>query len=435
MKKSILLLSVLLVLTGIVFAQSIEVKSPAPNATLFKGETVTISWKNIGCSSANVKINIFKNSIIQANFVLQLTGNNTESKKWYIPDNFQEGKYILRIKADPAQTGCVGDSEVFNIKKKNNLSTTFNPPKLYKKPGVDVVKLKGNIAITSPVKNGSYEVNKPMNISWNKNLGANSKVNIYLCTETDDQGEKIFSETTNNGNVQWIPPSDKISWPGNRPYIKIVTPNNFYSGKSGLFSIVPPQVTPPHQPIKKTLILHPSFNNNQTSDVGGYPNTECLSTQFPTPGRTPGQGELKTGHFQQGGKSGKCYWHANYKFFSELGFNISSVKGKEILKAEISIVLNEHIMQGPTGTLGTNEFCNSQSRIFEGNTHIKSFSIFSTGEKATIDLLDSVKSWAGSSQSGKYNLVIKGSMDNVNNATSVCLRYYSTPLLKIEYMD
>ncbi len=44
MKRSILLLSVLLVLTGIVSAQSIGITFPKIGKTLYKGNTYKITW-------------------------------------------------------------------------------------------------------------------------------------------------------------------------------------------------------------------------------------------------------------------------------------------------------------------------------------------------------------------------------------------------------
>ena len=115
MKRSIILLFILFVSVGIIFSQSVNVTSPAAGVTWNKGSTHTITWTSPGCQSGDVKINIFKNSATVANFVLQLTGANNGSKSWNIPSNFADGNYIIRVKTDPAETGCVGDSGLFTI--------------------------------------------------------------------------------------------------------------------------------------------------------------------------------------------------------------------------------------------------------------------------------------------------------------------------------
>ncbi len=430
MKRAVLLLIVLLVLTGIVSAQSMVVKTPKQNDILYKGKTYNITWTNTGCTGPYVKINIFKNSIATTNFIEQIVTQNGGSTSWKVPASYTDGKYVLRVKADPPVENCYGDSGVFNIKKKTNFSIAYTPPKIYKKPVIGFAKVKGVVKITSPITNGSYEENKAMTISWNKNLGSNSKVNIFLCTETDDQGEKIFTETTNSGNVQWIPPSDKLSWPGNRPYIKIVTPDNFYSGKSGLFSIVPPPI--PHQPKKKTIARTPVLKNNHTRNWNLTNHNDCLSA--PTPGiqgRAPTSAELKTGHHISEGKYKECSWVLSYTFTGDMIFDVPELRGKTIIRAELLLSLSDHIQALPPTTNAT---CSSMSRIFDKNGLVTTFNILIPGEKTKLNLLNSVKSWAASNQSNTYSLTIKDNKDVVSYL-SVCLKYYSQPILFIDYME
>ena len=99
MKKLFLVIIFIMVTTGFICSQSININTPQPNSLWYKGSTMNIKWANNNCSSSNVKINIFKNSISQANFVLQLTGSNGQ-KNWGIPKDFPSGDYILRIKTD-----------------------------------------------------------------------------------------------------------------------------------------------------------------------------------------------------------------------------------------------------------------------------------------------------------------------------------------------
>ena len=436
MKKLILLLGIIAGTALLVYSGSITVTFPGTGSFLYKGETYKITWTNNGCSSPAVKINIFKNSIDQANFVEQLTSSTGNTKSWKVPLNYASGKYVIRVKTDPAEAGCIGDSGVFEIKSKMNLTPTFVSPKLTKKPIVDLAKIKGFIKVSSPAENKSYEVNKPMLIIWGKNIGSYTKVDIFLCTVKDDQGEKIYNAVNNTGMISWTPPSGKVTWPGNEPYIRIATHDNMYSGKSGLFKIVPPALTPPPPPAgNKVIAITAVINNEQTSNVGGNGDHDCMTAPHPAPGRAANAGEIKTGHFRDGGKYKDCNWWVEYYFHSNLTFDLSKIKGKEVVRAELMISLHESIMKSPSGTLATNEYCNSESKLFANSSFIKTFSIFEEGVKKKIDLLDPVRNWAMSGPGGQYKVMIKGMHDYVNNETSVCLRYYGDLILFVEYKE
>ena len=233
MKRSILLLSVLLVLTGLIFSQSIQVNTPSLNSTWFKGSTMTIKWGAPGCSSANVKINIFKNSISVPNFVLQLLGSNG-SKKWNIPSNFPSGNYILRIKSDPAQTGCLGDSGVFQIKL--NAKLAISNPKISTNKGIAFGKMLNGINVTAPEKGTSYEIGKQMQITWNKYFANYSKINIDLYHQNGNFETSISKEYNNSGNI-FVTMFMFNAKPGDKYFFRIYTSDNKYSGISGLFYV------------------------------------------------------------------------------------------------------------------------------------------------------------------------------------------------------
>jgi len=113
MKKTILAVYLFVLLIGLVHTAGITVTSPTSGTNWTAGSTQTISWKCPGCTSPDVKINVFRDAIQQANFLLQLTGKNTGKMNWKIPANFQTGKYILRIKEATGKN--TGDSRVFTI--------------------------------------------------------------------------------------------------------------------------------------------------------------------------------------------------------------------------------------------------------------------------------------------------------------------------------
>jgi len=106
---------------GFMNAATIKVEEPHAGDIWYKGHTYNITWTKTGNAGVNVKINIFRNSIIPANFVEQLTGPNSGSKSWPIASSYANGTYYIRIKGVDSSwndTGVYGDSEYFSIKKK-----------------------------------------------------------------------------------------------------------------------------------------------------------------------------------------------------------------------------------------------------------------------------------------------------------------------------
>ncbi|MEN8222858.1 MAG: hypothetical protein ABFR36_06320 [Acidobacteriota bacterium] len=237
MKRSILLLSILLILTGIVFSQSIQVTSPQKDQVWYKGAKVQIKWTETGCSSPYVKINIFKNSITQANFIEQLHPHNSGWTYWTIPTNYVSGKYILRIKADPAQTGCLGDSGVFHIKL--NAKLAISNPKISAHKSIKFGKMLKGINVTAPKNGQSYEIGKQMQITWNKYFANYSKVNIDLHHENGNFETSIYKEYNNSGNI-FVTMFMFNAIPGDKYFFRIYTSDNKYSGISGFFYVTNP---------------------------------------------------------------------------------------------------------------------------------------------------------------------------------------------------
>jgi len=120
--------------------------------------------------SSTVKINIFKNSISQANFVKQLIAPLDDGhKSWAIPANFANGNYVIRVKTDDST--CFGDSGVFNVKSKG-------PVLHIKKPGVGIFST--NIKIHKPSSSSFLDPGEKFFITWDNKLTKGKKVKIDL---------------------------------------------------------------------------------------------------------------------------------------------------------------------------------------------------------------------------------------------------------------
>lgn len=164
MKKQIILLVIIFLTTSIIISQTINVTFPRAGNTLWKNSTFHIAWTSRDCTDRNYKINIFRNSIDQANFIQQLTTTNATTIPWTIPMSYSPGRYILRVKT--ADNVCVGDSAVFSISEPPTIDWTSeeaSSPQDTSTPilrplGNNVRNLNKNLNITLP---SSIKINYP----------------------------------------------------------------------------------------------------------------------------------------------------------------------------------------------------------------------------------------------------------------------------------
>ena len=237
MKKLISIIFAILVLTGIVFSQSVTIITPSPGTTWYRNGSMDIKWTTDGCENNHVKINIFKNSISQANFILQLAGVDG-FKHWDIPKDFSSGNYYMRIKTEPAQNGCQEDSGVFHIKLKTKFKKADQ--KLSTNMGIKYGKILNTINVWEPVNNSTLEALKVTGFSWIAGFAEYTEINMDLHRENNSVACHILKNYNNCGGIGWAPP-EKYAIPGAKYYIRVFTSDNKYSGISGFFYIVPPQ--------------------------------------------------------------------------------------------------------------------------------------------------------------------------------------------------
>lgn len=436
MKKIIYLLEILLMLSGLIFSQSLNITSPHSGQAWYKGKTYTITWTKSGTMNNKVKIRLMQGGTK----ILGITDStaNNGSYSWTIPSSVANGSYYIRVKT--IDNAVFDDGSIFNIETKlPKLKNKTHIPKLSNKSHQQLgKKLVFSIKISEPQANKTYVAKTPIKIMWNKNIGGYDKVNIFLYgtgySGSDHLIATLFTGVNNTGVITWENPT-QCNFPPVKWYIKISTPDNKISGKSGPFNVEAPPVQPP-TPKSKVIAVSPKIENKFTSNVNHTSSPECLSVSIPLPGRPP-HNELKTGHYIWQGKQGDCNWTSEYYFFSNLSFDLNAVRGKKIIRAEILISLSDSKTNIPnSGSYATNKYCSSSSRIFIKDTFIKKFTILSDGDKAKVNLLDTVQKWANSNSSEPFTLTIKGMKDSVDHL-SICLRYYaSQPLLMfVEYEE
>ncbi|MEN8222622.1 MAG: hypothetical protein ABFR36_05140 [Acidobacteriota bacterium] len=215
MKKILIGFMFVLVSSGLIFPGSIAVNKPNGTIPWFKGNTYQIIWTPSGCKETDYKINIYKDSISQENFKLQLTAKGVTQKSWTIPGTFEAGTYVIRVKAENT---CQGDSREFEIKDKLQINPkvfkklvkkpVFKPSKgLFKpvvksiltiplgalKPGVQLFvkgekfgSQKGRILIKGNFPGGHIELE---NVTW----VSDSKVNGFVPQSANGQPNQIVS--------------------------------------------------------------------------------------------------------------------------------------------------------------------------------------------------------------------------------------------------
>ncbi|MEN8222653.1 MAG: Ser-Thr-rich GPI-anchored membrane family protein [Acidobacteriota bacterium] len=188
MKKLLIFSFILAVTIGMVYSQSITINQPS-GGTWYKGTTHNITWTATGCSSTIYKINIFRGSIDTSNFVEQLTKTGTPTKSWTIPMSYTNGTYYIRIKTDPAQTGCQGDSRAFTI--------TDDPSG----------GSRGSITVRDPARGIEWTRGTSQAITWDSSgdLDRNVKINIFRGSiDTSNFVEQLTGP--NSGSKSWAIP-------------------------------------------------------------------------------------------------------------------------------------------------------------------------------------------------------------------------------------
>lgn len=193
---------------------AITVTSPTSTDTWNTNSTYDITWDRTGTLSANIKINVFKDSIDAANFVEQLTGPNSGTYSWTIPGTYSAGNYILRVKTDD---GLVSDdSDVFQI------ADGSTPP-------------PDNITVVSPSSCSSWSINNTYTITWLKEgtMSANVKINIFKdYIDTANFVEQLTGPNT--GSIDWTIPG---SYSDGNYILRIKTDDGLVSDDSQTFTV------------------------------------------------------------------------------------------------------------------------------------------------------------------------------------------------------
>ncbi|MEN8155304.1 MAG: hypothetical protein ABFR75_14920, partial [Acidobacteriota bacterium] len=174
MKKNIISFIFLILFTGTLVSETLEITFPRRGNHLYRNSSVRITWDGSRCEIQDFKINIFRNSIVQSNFVEQLTATDKNWAQWTIPADYRTGNYLIRVKT--VDSLCKGDSGVFTIEEAPTIDHTIEvagsgddngftvPPS--KQKLLDAIKdtkklninIRGSIKIFYPDKNTNWRL-------------------------------------------------------------------------------------------------------------------------------------------------------------------------------------------------------------------------------------------------------------------------------------
>ena len=239
MKKSVIVLFVLFVSIGMIYSANLTVNQPS-GGTWLKGSTHNITWTATGCSSTSYKINIFRGSIDVSNFVEQLTKTGTPTKSWTIPMGYSNGTYYIRIKTDPAQPGCQGDSAAFTI--------------------TDSPGGTSSITVTSPTGSSQWCRGKTQDITWSNSglLNANVKINIFKNSIDPANFVQQLTATTGSGSKCWAIPASAAT---GTYFVRIKEAVGTVKGDSPGFQVKDCGTTPSGPSCSSFVVYKPAKND------------------------------------------------------------------------------------------------------------------------------------------------------------------------------
>ena len=166
MKRSYLVLFLVLFIFGVVSAQSIKVLTPKKESVLCNDCQMMIVWSKTGNMNDILKIRLFNSSgtVKVAEIDNYFDSKDKNYTKWTISGNIKGGMYIVRVMR--IDDHVRGDSEVFEIKgpvKKRLINLSNN-----------------DFQIGQPDSTSVWYKNNCWNITWEPNGSANDAVGIYL---------------------------------------------------------------------------------------------------------------------------------------------------------------------------------------------------------------------------------------------------------------
>jgi hypothetical protein len=429
-KRVLMIFLIAVFITVMSYAASITVNEPHNGTVWIRGKKVAITWSKAGSTGVNVKINIFKDSISQTNFIKQLKGLNTGLMQWKIPANFTTGMYILRIKGADANwndTGIIGDSAPFRIQTIIFNNSLKNMKKFKRKKDIDLIKkMILPIKIISPAGD-NWKEGSTYRIKWENKYTKSKRVNIYLLDYYDKKIIKVIAKDwlnltapggdNNYGFFIWTIPKDIYKFSGNYR-IKVERTDGGAVGLSKPFHIS--IVTE----VKKYKIYALTSNKRkrryQTKTVplgGGAP--FMSSEEAPN----PGNGKLRIGYANFFKKDTISYNYVGYIYRAHAFFDVSFFKGKGLITKAI---LHFNHYKGVACGIRVYKVNKASSSLFKIDLDYI--------ENPHNNIISIVQRWVAYPTSN-FGILFTGINENFSHNNNKCVDYYDNVYLEIEMVE
>ncbi|MEN8155216.1 MAG: hypothetical protein ABFR75_14470 [Acidobacteriota bacterium] len=238
MKKFLMCLIVLTLLSGLIFSYGLQVKIPDASTTWYKGGEYQIVWTSDGCQTSRFKIRLFKDSISQSNLKeMKVTDDNKTSWEWKVSNSLETGKYIIRVKT--YENLCVGNSKVFWIKDNLSVGTGLAQGMIKK------------IKIIAPNYTSAWKEGTSNIIKWKDPNTVKQTMKIRLFNEKNQYIYEIKTVLASNvkkisvgrarsdniSKINWVIPKNKFTIPGFFK-IKMISVTGSVLGESDKFRIL-----------------------------------------------------------------------------------------------------------------------------------------------------------------------------------------------------
>ncbi len=118
MRKILLLILMVSIVSMSVYSQSIKIVSPKGRSVWEHGNSMNIDWIKNGQMKNNIKIRLFFSSNKALALRITNSAKNNGHFKWKIPGSVSAGEYFIRVRT--TDNKFTGDSGIFKIKAKAN---------------------------------------------------------------------------------------------------------------------------------------------------------------------------------------------------------------------------------------------------------------------------------------------------------------------------
>ena len=256
MKRTAVGLSLIAVLAGLAFGQSIKIAAPKAGDAWLINSAKTITWTSNGMpASTKVRIVLWKDGVKLGEIAAGVPIGSGGAGSWawakagtYIGGTAASGPgYQIRIR-DSNNQYPVAKSDIFSL---TSLSVISNQLRQQRPVISDMAlaNLLSTIAVSTPAQGSAFKPGEALWINWSTS-GITDHAQVALDVYLPDKTTKVGSVGTspsslrdNTGKFEAYIFNDRYEW-GKDYVIRVATPDEKHIGWSGIFHITPLQPVP-----------------------------------------------------------------------------------------------------------------------------------------------------------------------------------------------